>query len=247
MDLRDADLQQDGTEVELKLLLDSEADAERLRVWLDECAGPAELREQVNTYFDTADLRLRQARAMVRIRVDGKGVRATWKHRPQLRDGLMQVHEIEGPLPTEVAAAMRVAVPATLPTTLLPFAAALDDALGDPPEGVTGWTLHGLGALANRRLRYRVPRSALVPVDAALADGDALLFELDSSLGPAGEPRHELEIEDADVPALRPFIEALLDGLEVTFRPAEMSKYAWFLRGLEQGPAWLESEAEGVD
>lgn len=236
---------QDGTEVELKLLLDGEGDAERLRAWLDAHAGPGDRRDQVNTYFDTADRRLRAVRAMVRLRTDGHGVRATLKHKPVLRDGLMRVREVEAPLSPELAAAVRSRSPATLLSSRLPFAAEIEAVLGPPPGDVPAWTLHALGSLANTRLRYRVPLAALPGATVPDGRSDAtVLFELDHSLGPAGEPRDELEIEDPAVSALRPAIEALLDRLEVAFRPADLSKYAWFLQGLEQGPEWTESGAE---
>jgi uncharacterized protein YjbK len=246
----DANGSHDATELELKLLLDTESDAERLRAWLEANAGPADCREQVNTYFDTADLQLRAAQAMVRVRVDGVGVRATLKQKPRLRDGLMQVREVEAPVSAPLADRFRQAAPARLQSVDLPFAAAIDALLGEAPGAANpGWALHGLGALANRRLRYHVPNAAFVRGDMVPPEhGERLrtvLFELDRSLGPAGEPRYELEVEDPDVTALRPSIEALLDTLEVSFRPADMSKYAWFLQGLAQGSQWSDDATEG--
>ncbi len=215
-------------EVELKLELDSALDHAALAAALHALVGEPRHLAQRNLYFDTAGLDLRAARAMLRLRLETGGAQLTLKHRPRLHDGLMQVEELELALPMPLAEAWQARTPTTLrpaewPTALRPIALALETLQKAPA------TLHLLGAITNERLCFDVPRAAL---DATAPPGAVLSLELDRSLGPGGEERFELELEDQDAALVRPALEAWLEAQGVQFAPSAESKYAWFLRGL---------------
>ncbi len=215
-------------EVELKLELTSALDHATLAAALSALAGAPQRLAQVNLYFDTAGLHLRAARAMLRLRLETGGAQLTLKRRPQLRDGLMQVDELELEVPTSLAEDWQRRTPSSLcpaewPDALRPITLALDGMLSPPTR------LHALGAMTNERLRFDMRRDLLA---VAAPPGANLCVELDHSLGPGGEERFELELEDRDAALLRPAIEAWLEAQGVEFAPSAESKYAWFLRGL---------------
>jgi uncharacterized protein YjbK len=248
---------QNALEVELKLTLDDEASYGLVRGWLDRVGGAVDARRQVNIYLETADRGLAQARAMLRVRLDGACVVATLKERPELVDGLMRTAELEVALSTEQAARWRgvgASTPAVVQIDELPAAIghALRRLLGDPPR-----PLHVLGALVNERRTYTLHRRFLVaPTADVVADGgvdaraaaaesaagESVQVDLDATLGAAGQPRFELELEDADAAVLRDGLEAQLFAIGATWRPTTESKYRFFLRGCEAGEArWRDA------
>jgi uncharacterized protein YjbK len=213
-------------EIELKLALPDSAGYDTVRGWLDAEADLVAARSQQNLYLDTADLRLRGARAMLRVRVEPDAVRATLKTKARLQDGLMCSVEHEASLDAELAARFRRAPPSRLDPRALPIAAAVLPLLlaADEPEPPR---LHVLGALWNERRSYRLDRRLL--------DGQegTIPFDLDRCLGPSGVPRLELELEHPDAAAFADDVYARLLALGVLATPSEQSKYSYFLEGLE--------------
>lgn len=210
-------------EVELKLMLPDQAAYDAVRAWLDASSTSCRVRSQRNLYLDTADLRLRAQRAMLRLRFEPDHVVATLKTRPNLQAGLMRTEEREAPLDADLAARFRARVPSRVDPDVLPLAAALRPLLGDAEPAPA---LFALGALINERRSYALPR--------ALLDGGpgTVPIDLDHSLGPAGTPRLEVELEHSDAAALEDALYARILDLGVAASPSEQSKYAWFLEGL---------------
>ncbi len=213
-------------EIELKLALPDSAGYDIVRGWLDVEAELVAARSQQNLYLDTADLRLRGARAMLRVRVEPDAVRATLKTKARLHDGLMQSVEHEAPLEAALAERFRRSPPSRLDPRALPIAAEVVPLLQMPTEPEPP-RLHVLGALWNERRSYRLDRRRL--------DGQAgeVPFDLDRCLGPSGVPRLELELEHPEAAQFADALYARLLALGVLATPSEQSKYAYFLEGLE--------------
>ncbi len=218
------------TEIELKLLLDTEHDYAALRQWL-EAAGEVKVVEQDNRYLDTTDRLFAGRRLMLRVRVAGDKVKCTAKSGAQLVDGVMRVSEWEAAVPDAEAwrtgrssCALR-ALPEPVIGGLASGPLADVDDLGDR-------VVHVIGAMKNTRRKCYVPYAAL-----GLSGEGTLCLELDHTLFPARQERFELEVEHDDAAALQSAIQGLLDRLDVSWRPASGSKYEQFLSALaeEQG------------
>lgn len=225
------------TEIELKLLLDGEQAYGTLRRWLD-THGDVQVAVQSNRYLDTTDRAFGRRRMMLRVRLAGDKVTCTAKAGARMIDGVMQVSEWEQRLDDERADAWRRGL-SSCELGALPISAALiAGPLHDLQEAAQR-SVHVIGVMQTTRRAYGVPSAAL-----GLAGEEIITLELDHSLFPAGQERFELEVEHPDAGALKNAMTTLLDGLQITWWPADTSKYEQFLHAQDMAPG-LDGEGDG--
>ncbi len=216
-----------ATEIEIKRLLDAHG-YERLRRHLDSLGAP-ERQEQVNHYLDLPDAALRQAGAMLRLRVIGERLVLTLKARANVSHGVLQAQELERELTTAAERTFWLQRP-------VPWQAAvmrLDDwltATGLALSAARDSALIEVGSTANLRLVYRL--AAGIPGWPL-----PLTLELDHTRYPGGIDRLELECEHVHAHELAPLLDAWLTRLDVVGAHATETKYAQFLRLASMPPA----------
>lgn len=203
----------DHVEVEVKLALGGEADYERARAAL----GAAErVIEQVNHYFETADGRLRAARAMLRVREGDGAPVATLKLRARLTSGVMQAREVEAPVDAATWAAVLRGEQGLETVDLEPVRLALAT-IGAAER------LSPQGTMRNRREVH------------PLSGG--LVVELDRTELPDGTLDYEVEVETADPAAARERIVGILDACGAAWSEQTRSKYERFLESVARRDA----------
>ncbi|MGE3166074.1 MAG: CYTH domain-containing protein [Planctomycetota bacterium] len=203
-----------GLEVELKLQLVSSEDYVTL------CARlPSFLGEQVqrNVYFDVPGGRLRQARVLLRLRVEGPRAWLTVKYAPTIEDdGLFAVPEDEEPLSTEVAARV-LAGEVPLDDVDSIVLERLRAAVGNT-TGLRPW-----GRLENVRRRYRLSPEWVV--------------EVDRTEFPGGLVEWEVELEGADPRGGATLLSPYLEGVRwLPQRKPKSQRLVEYLSSIE-GPS----------
>lgn len=197
-------------EVELKYLLDSDADLEMLAQSLP--GFQADLKQQ-NIYLDVSG-KLRTRGCLCRIRIEnGKG-EVTLKVAGGIKDGVSSATEFSEPL-TSVALKK---------VELNDFMGALrgmkcleklkslcEKDLADLKE----W-----GRIRNRRRCFRLDQGWVV--------------ELDRALFPDGTIRRELEVETDDPRGTREVIDGILGNLQISWQEAQESKSCQLFRILDE-------------
>lgn len=223
------------TEVELKLLLSAE-DHDALRALLQTRAAPRRL-TQHNYYLDSSDRLLLRRQVMLRVRVSEDRVVATCKADARLERGVMRVGEWEATLDAGAAAPWLRQPPASLRLSDLPVQAQVRQALAAHGQAAPDdLRLFIVAPMRNERLVFDLPAEALQLCPPLASDAQVRL-ELDHTLFPACEERHELEVEH---PRAAELLEPLSDWLtraDIQWRPATESKYAQLLRLLSEEPA----------
>ncbi len=202
----------DHQEIELKWSLTAEAH-DQLLVRLVSELGPAQVLEQENSFFDTADLRLRKARMNLRLRRENGRIVLTCKHKSgpataTIQGGLSEHREWECELAPELAAGMTA--PDVAWSAALPLPEPVREALAGQP-------LNGLGGFANRRHEFHANRAGL---DELLClDRTDYVVRTD----------HELEIETTDPVATGTFWRAQLAAWDIRWADQTLTKFARFL------------------
>lgn len=214
-----------GREVELKYILQSAHHWRRLGGLLAALAPP-DVIVQRNLYLDSADLALRRAAVMVRIRCEEHRVVVACKSGARLVDGLMTVGESQAVLAPAEAAHWRADRPAAIALAELPVATAVRDALGAPHLDLR---LVVVARLDNRRQRFALTRLT-ADGPPLMADGSAVQFELDEARLDPLTVRYELEVEHPEAAKLGPRIGDWLNAARIRWRSATDSKYGWVLR-----------------
>jgi inorganic triphosphatase YgiF len=197
-------------EEELKIDIAGREAHERIRERLGEiCLEPPKVLEQRNFYFDTADLRLAGAGAMLRLRSEGAGGGKilTYKNGPPPEDGVFRAQEYETPL-SERHARRILEQPSQIYQYRLPPVEKLEEDFGLLP-------LELIGELRNERRRCVL---------------EGFTVELDRMSFAGGGEAYELEIETADPAAVRRWCEDLLAELGVEWKYSDCTKFERLLR-----------------
>ena len=221
-----------GKEIELKYVLASPSDAEKLKSVL---GAPLETIHQENTFFDTDRGGLIAARSALRLRIErpeGGEARAVlaFKSSGRIEEALAVRDEIE--CGVDAAAASAAIASGTVAELLATGAArevrqAAEQAAGDLGEG----PLNVVGGFSNVRHVYRPAR---------LGGGELLLDMVTYPPAAGGAEVIELEAEAAsepEVPALREAVEEMLNVSGASFSPGTEGKYARLRRLITQGSA----------
>ncbi|MCA8962495.1 MAG: CYTH domain-containing protein [Planctomycetes bacterium] len=190
-----------ASESELKLTLRSEADYDALCRVLPDFLSEM---EQLNTYWDHPDGRLREQGVMLRIRLEGDGARITIKRSAQ-RDGagFFRATEDEDDLPLAVAKRCADGVTRLAPS-LSPLLVGLESEFGEV-DRFEQW-----GRTDNRRRAYRL--------------ADDLVAEVDrTDFGPGGI-HHEIELESEDPRRARALLDPFLARAGVQVDPSTVTK-----------------------
>jgi uncharacterized protein YjbK len=200
----------DARELELKYALSGEDDVEAFAFKM---GNPDKTLEQTNIYFDTPDRALHRGGCMLRVRVVGERVVATFKSDASLKDGYLECREQESSLPLalwqEIEAGERRLEEAAAPSVQ----AAMD--ILEP-----GARLEVLGTVLNTRRVYRLKSGCFL--------------ELDRTCLPGGRVDGEIEVETDQPEAVRVEVEALLEEHGIPWAYQNKPKYARFLEALEE-------------
>ena len=197
-------------EVELKYLLGSDADLEKLAESLPEFQ--AELKQQ-NIYLDVGG-KLRAHGCLCRIRLEnGKG-EVTLKVSGSIKDGVSSVTEFSEPLTSE---ALKQVDSNDFMGALrgMKCLEKLESFCGEDLACLEEW-----GRIRNRRRCFRLDQGWVV--------------ELDRALFPDGTIRRELEVETEDSLGAREVIDGILRDLQISWHEAEESKSCQLFRILEE-------------
>ena len=191
-------------EVELKWQLTAKGHASLARR-LAETLGPAQVLEQDNRFFDSVDLRLRQAWCNVRLRAENGRTLLTCKRRAA---GIAQAHvHDEWEVWLDDGQRRLLELPGADLASLLP--------LPDPVRlALAGARLVPLGGFSNRRLEQH--------------DGADLLC-LDCTRFPGGRVDYELEIETATPADTAARWSSRLAQWGVAHQPQPLTKFARYL------------------
>ncbi len=197
-------------ESEVKLALDGPRDIEKL-LGPDGLAGPRRVEVQENLYFDTVDLVLARALAMLRLRLTaGKSPLLTLKCGTEVEAGFFRSVEIEAPVDAPVAEGLRRDPPAVYRLNLEPINF-LRERHGVLPLAV-------IGSLHNERTSVAAGR---------------FLVELDRIRFPDGSEEFEVEIETEEPVAALTWIEGEFRRLGVRASPGRETKFARLVRWLK--------------
>lgn len=194
----------DGLECELKWTL-LPAEASRLADALSIQAGPPQVQEQENRFFDSSGLVLARSGRSIRLRRQGQQLLLTCKTRMPPSGDIHRCGEWER----------------HLSPVLWPQLEHIDPLLALPlPQWMVHdlipGELHCLGGFANRRLRWRIDGAEIAIDHSRYAEGGDC----------------ELEIEAGNVAVLRPQWLELLAALDIPTRPQPATKLERFLTGL---------------
>ncbi|MEM6732620.1 MAG: CYTH domain-containing protein [Myxococcota bacterium] len=206
-------------EVELKLVLDSLAEMERLR----EALGPRVTRlEQSNFYFDTADDALARHRWALRCRNEDGRIILTLKGEGHHEDGFAVRVELERPL-SDAAWVGIVRGEFDLASEIASLLAESEHSL---PADVDLQTLETIGSISNVRSVHRLP-----------GQGAPLMVDLDETEYPDFSLAYEVELEvpeDEDRKKAADRLRAVFEQAGVAWRPSETTKYARLRKLLEE-------------
>jgi uncharacterized protein YjbK len=188
-------------ETELKWALDAAGHA-ALGRHLTARHGPPQVLEQLNRFYDSADLRLRQALMNLRLRSENGRVLMTCKRRRTTAGGGLHSHdEWEEWLPDGILA---------LPVTELAAALPLPD---EVTAALAGAPLQSQGSFSNRRLEWHLG------ADLLCLDATDFGVRVD----------YELEIETSDPQAAQATWSAALTEWAIAWRPEPTTKFKRFL------------------
>ena len=202
-------------ERELKFRLDA---ASASRVWsLVPRSAPLRRRVLESIYYDTADRRLRAARAALRLRRDGRRWLICFKRDAAPASGLAQRNE------WEVAVARRALAVDALPLAEIRATAGID-----------------LRSLAPRLAPVFSTRFTRRSSEIALADGTRLELCVDRGSIAAGRRRApiqelELELVAGDLAAMLDFAERLVEPLRLELEPLSKAERGYRLAACERG------------
>ena len=197
-------------EVELKYLLGSDADLEKLAESLP--GYQAELKQQ-NIYLDVRG-KLRARGCLCRIRIEnGKG-EITLKVAGGIKDGVSSATEFSEPLTSE---ALKQVESNDFLGALrgMKCLEKLESFCGEDLACLEEW-----GRIRNRRRCFQLDQGWVV--------------ELDRALFPDGTIRCELEVETDDPQGARRVIDEILGGLQISWQEAHESKSCQLFRILEE-------------
>ena len=202
-------------EREVKLVLESESDYERL---CQSLPGFLEEVNQLNIYWDMPDETLTRAGILLRLRLEGERALLTTKRGlRKSADGLFEAPEDEAVIDRIEAEAIRQGRE-RLETLQCPVLIRLQSELG-PLEGLQSW-----GSMENRRRRYQLPEGFVAEVDRTCFMAQHLEFEV--------------EVESSEPARARSTIVFYLTRQSILFRPQTRTKserLRWYLRSQSAG------------
>jgi len=188
-------------ERELKLAIPDAADFELLLRRLGE---PAEVREQVNHYYDTREGDLLRRRMCLRLREEGGRFILSLKRGRAWKEGYLDADESEAVLPGKVAD----------PVKFNPYAWDVAPAVWVKKE-LGSRRLEWLGSIANTRRVYMLR--------------EGISVELDQTRFPGGRVEYELEAECEDEARVRMVVVHMLDSWGVGWMSQTRTKHERFL------------------